>query len=69
MNLVSPVAREELERLPAPSDSDSDVACQMGRPGTAGVGRDAEEANDAAMDLDHEQHVVTTQHHAVDGPR
>ena len=45
----------------------NEVACHLGGPGAIRVGGHAEEVHDPAFDLDHEEHVVTTEQHGVDG--
>ena len=44
-----------------------EIAGDLGDPRAGRVGRHAGEVHDAALDLDHEEHVVTTEQHAVDG--
>jgi hypothetical protein len=47
----------------------AEVAGRLGHPGATGVGGDTEEVHDASFHLDHEQHVITTKCHRIDGEK
>jgi hypothetical protein len=62
-----PVTQEEAERRLLFFQVSNEVARHLGDPRAVGVGGHAEEVHDAALDLDHEEHVVAAEQHAVDG--
>ena len=53
--------------MPVSFQVGDEVARHLGDPGPVWVGGDAEDVHDPALDLDHEEHVVVTEKHGVDG--
>lgn len=66
VNLVSRSRMRKRTRWPA-SSSGTEVAGDLGHPRAVGVGRDAEEVDDAPFHFDHEQYVVAAEQHGIDG--
>ncbi len=66
VKLVSRSRTRNRTRRPACSRSAQKLR-DLGHPGAVGVGRDAEEVDDAPLELDDEQHVVAAEQDGVDG--
>src|ERR1039458_8966094 len=60
------VSYEEAEATVTLFERGGKIASDLGGPRPGRVGSHAEDVHDAALDLDHEEHVVTTEQHAVD---
>ena len=61
------VTDEEAHPLAGLLERGTEVAGDLGHPRAVGVGRDAEEVDDAPFHFDHEQYVVAAEQHGIDG--
>jgi hypothetical protein len=65
VNLVSRSRMRNRKCRPASSRSVAEVAGDLGRPWAIRVGGGTEDVDDAALQLNHEQHVVAAEQHTV----